>query len=44
MTATALTEALAQMVAMATAGAARAHLDRAGIMQDPPHGSGLYID
>ncbi len=36
--------ALEQMMALALSGAARAHLDGAGIMQDPPHGMGRYAD
>ena len=32
------------MMALAMSSAIRAHLDGAGIMQDPPHGPGKYID
>jgi len=43
-TATALTAALAQMMALAMSSAIRAHLDGAGIAQHPPHGMGRYAD
>lgn len=35
-------EALGDMVGLAEGGAARAHLDQAGVMQDPQHGWGRY--
>lgn len=40
----ALVAALGRMKALASSGAVRAHLDGAGIMQDPPHSMGRYID
>jgi len=39
----ALAGALREMVRLAASGAARAHLDDAGIMQDPPH-SGKFAE
>lgn len=40
----ALESALRDMISLATHGAARDHLDQAGILQDPPHGWGKYGD
>ena len=36
-------EALADIIGLAKSGAARAHLDGAGVMQDPPH-SGRFAE
>lgn len=40
----ALVAALEDMIGLATHGAARDHLDQAGVMQDPPHGWGKYAE
>ena len=40
----ALREALADMTSLATDGAARQHLDQSGILQDPPHGMGRFVE
>ena len=39
-----LRKALADMVSLATSGSARAHFEGAGIMQDPPHGDGRFVE
>ena len=39
-----LRAALEDMIKMALNGAAHAHLDGAGIMQDPPHGPGIFAE
>ena len=39
-----LREALEDMIGLASGGAARAHLDQAGVMQDPPHGCGTFAE